>query len=104
MRIIAELAKYLRDEAKSARKYTEMAIKYKHTNKDLAEMFIGMAKTEKGHIDNIHVWLVKFIDKERKERLQPVPQGMMDVWEWEHQQMVEEAEELELLINNYQKM
>lgn len=81
-----------------------MAIKYKHTNKDLAEMFIGMAKAEKGHIDSIHVWLVKFIEKERKERLQPVPQGMMDVWEWEHQQMVEDAEELELLMNNYQKM
>lgn len=104
MKIIAELVKHAKSEAKDTRKYIELAIKYKPVDEELADMFFDMAKAERSHLDGIHVWLVKFIEKEKKERMQPVPQGMLDVWDWEHQQMVEDLQEVDVMMNSYQKM
>ena len=81
-----------------------MSAELKGTNKELADLLYNMANTEATHLDNIHAWLVKYIDKERKERANAIPQGMLDVWEWEHQQMIDEMMESKMVLQNYSKM
>lgn len=104
MKLIAKLSKFIRDEAKAVKCYGKMAIELKGENKELADMFYNMANTESTHLDNIHSWLVKFIEREKKERVEPIPQGMLDVWEWEHKQMIDDVMEAKLVLQNYQKM
>lgn len=84
--------------------YGKMAVELKAENKELADMFYNMANIESTHLDNIYSWLVKFIDKEKKGRVDPIPQGMLDVWEWEHKQMIEEMMEAKVVLQSYQKM
>lgn len=102
--MIGELAEFIKDEAKGIKKYAKMAIKLKAQNKDLAELFYRMANTESTHLDSIHEWAVKYIEKERKERPDKIPQGMLDVWEWEHSQLVECLAESKLMLQKYEKM
>ena len=104
MKIIAELVKFIKDEAGSVKEYGNMAIRLKHENKELADMFYNMASTESSHLDNIHMWIVKLIEKEKNERMEPIPQGMLDVWEWEHKQMIDELIEAKIVLQSYQKM
>lgn len=104
MKVIAELVSFVKDEAKSVKKYGKMAIRLKAENKELADMFYNMANTESGHLDSIHNWLVKYIDKEKKERKENIPQGMLDVWQYEHKEMVDCLIEAKIVLQNYQKM
>lgn len=104
MRIIADLVRFMKDEAKSVKLYGDMAIKLKGEHKELADLMWNMANTEATHLDGLHAWLVKYIEKEKKERVEPIPQGMLDVWDWEHEQMIEDMREYKLNLQNYTKM
>lgn len=107
MRIIAQLAEFVRDEAKGARQYAKMAVKLRTEHKEwkeLSDLIYNMANTEVSHLDSVHTWLVKFIEKERKERTEPIPQGMLDVWSWQHEKMLEEMAETKAMLQSYAKM
>lgn len=103
MRIIKELSEYIKDEAHGARKYAKKAIKYKAENKELADMFYAMANTELEHLDKLHAWVVKFIEKQKSDGVK-IPQGMLDVWEWEHMQMISEISDLRIMLQGYSKL
>lgn len=62
------------------------------------------ANSEMTHLDNMHSWIVKFIEKEKKERMEPIPQGMLDVWSWQHEKIIEELTEAKVMLQNYQKV
>lgn len=104
MRIIADLVRFVKSEAKSVKSYGNMAIKLKGENKELADLLWNMANTKATHLDSIHSWLVKYVEKEKKERVEPPPQGMIDVWNWEHEQMIEDMHEYKLVLQSYTKI
>lgn len=81
-----------------------MAAHYKAENKELADMFYGMATGEMSHLKNMHSWVVRFIDKEKKDGSRNVPQGMLDVWSWKHKKMIARFNEAEVVLQNYQKL
>ena len=78
--------------------------KFKGENNDLLDLLWNMANTDASHLDSIHAWLVKYVEKEKKERIEPIPQGMLDVWDWEHQQMIEDMNKYKLVLQSYTKM
>lgn len=104
MTMIGELSDFITDELSGVCKYAKMAMHLKAENKELAEMFFNMANAELLHLKNIHSWLVKFIEKERKEKADKVPQGMLDVWEWRHKKMIKKLAKAEMLLQSYQKL
>lgn len=104
MKVIAELSRYIKDELSGVKEYAKMAMEYKTEYPELAEMFYNMANNENTHVKNIHTWLVKFVDKTKKEGTRPIPQGMLDVWAWEHRRMIEELNEAEMVLQNYKKI
>lgn len=104
MKVIAELCDFLEDELDGVVQYANAAVHYKAEYKELADMFFSMASTEATHLKNIHTWIVKFIDKVKKEGMQTVPQGMLDVWAWRHKKLVEKFNEAEVILQNYSKM
>lgn len=104
MKVIAELCDFIEDELEGIEEYAKMATHYKAENKELADMFLGMANAEMTHLKNMHLWVVKLIDKERKEGKRDVPQGMLDVWAWKHKKMIARFNEAEIMLQNYQKL
>lgn len=104
MKIIADLCSFIEDELEGVETYAKMATQYKAENKELADMFLGMATAEMTHLKNMHLWVVKLIDKEKKEGKRDVPQGMLDVWAWEHKKMIERFNAAEVALQNYQKL
>ena len=102
MKIIAELADYIKDEAKGARKYAKMAEKYKIENKELSDMFLALATTELEHLDKLHAWVVRCIAQEKSSGKQ-IPQDMLYVWEYEHGQMIDEIVETKNLVEVVKK-
>lgn len=84
--------------------YAEMATHYKAEYKELADVFYGMATSEMGHMKNLHGWVVRLIDKEKKDGTRNVPQGMLDVWAWKHKKMITRFNEAEIKLQNYQKL
>ena len=81
-----------------------MAAHYKAEYKELADVFYGMATGEMGHMKNLHSWVVRLIDKEKKDGARNVPQGMLDVWAWKHKKMIARFNEAEIKLQNYQKL
>lgn len=69
-----------------------------------AGVFYGMATSEMGHMKNLHGWVVRLIDKEKKDGTRNVPQGMLDVWAWKHKKMITRFNEAEIKLQNYQKL
>lgn len=104
MKIIADLSEFIEDELEGVEEYAKMAAEYKIDNKELADMFYGMASNEMTHLKNMHNWVVKFIEKEKKESTQKIPQGMLDVWAYKHRKMIERFNRAEIALQNYQKI
>lgn len=104
LKVIAELSEFIIDELKLIKKYAKFATKYKNTHKELADMFYGMANSKMTHLKNMHSWEVKFIDKQTKEQIKEIPQGMLDVWDWKHDRMIDEFNESEIMLQMYQKL
>lgn len=36
--------------------------------------------------------------------MEPIPQGMLDVWSWQHEKIIEELTEAKVMLQNYQKV
>lgn len=102
MRKIAEAVNYIKDELAGAEKYADEALKYKGTDKEASSMFIGLATTELSHVDSLHTYIVKLIN-EAKSTGREVPQGMQDVWDWEHTQMLKRYTEIKALLETARK-
>ena len=104
LKIIGEVCDFIEDELKGIEEYAEMAAHYKAEYKELADVFYGMATSEMGHMKNLHSWVVRLIDKEKKDGTRNVPQGMLDVWAWKHKKMIARFNEAEIKLQNYQKL
>lgn len=100
MKIIAELSHFIKDEAKGAKEYAKKAEKYKADMPELPELsnlFLSLASTELDHLDKLHSWVVRFITQEKSKGVQ-IPQGMLDVWEYEHTEMIDELAETKAIL------
>lgn len=104
MRIIGEVCDFIRDELSGVEKYANVATHYKAEYKDLADLLFAMANTEATHLKNLHAWLTKSVEKIKRESMKDVPQGMLDVWEWEHRSLIKRFNEVEIALQNYQKL
>lgn len=59
---------YAVDEIMDARKYAEMALKYKDSDPDLAAMFHRMSGEELEHFNRLHQKLAESVDKVKEMR------------------------------------
>lgn len=104
MKLIGELCDFVEDELGGVVAYANMAVHYKSENKELADMFFDMANSEATHLRSIHAWIVKLIDKTKRDGEKQPPQGMLDVWTWKHRKLVQKFSEAEVALQSYTKM
>ena len=86
MRIIKELVKSISEELDDASMYIDRALKYKDDDRELAETYYNLSKSEIEHADIEHGQAMRIIRNYQGE----VPVAMQAVWDFEHEKMIED--------------
>lgn len=102
MIIIKKLVKMIDEELHDAKKYAECALKMREEHPSLAAVFYTLSTEEMRHMSILHQEVVKIIDAYRKEHGDPPP-AMLAIWEYKHEEHIDEAEEVNVLQGMYKK-
>ena len=92
MKEIKEVVKRIRCELRAAEWYAEEAVKDEAMYPTLAAHYRRMAEDNLSRVEDLHTAVVEMIDEVKRSGRQ-IPQGMLDVWEFEHELMVEQADD-----------
>ena len=102
MQIINELEEHIDEEICDAKKYAELALKYKTENKSLADLYYTLANEEMGHMSKLHEQVVSIIEAYKKEKGEP-PADMMAVYNFVHKKDIEKSKDAKMLIAMYKE-
>lgn len=98
MKEIKWIAERIREELEDAEQYAKTALKYKDTNKDLAQACADIAKQELTHSEILHTQAVRLIKAQMAAGV-TAPVAMQAVWDWEHEKMIEHTAKIRNLLD-----
>lgn len=99
MQIIKTLSKQIKEELHDAEKYARDALAHKADDPALAATYYRLANAEIEHASMLHDDVVREIEKAKGEKV--VPPVMFDIWNWKHDELIEEEKEVRLLLEMY---
>lgn len=102
MKLIRELSEMIEDEIDGARDYIKMALELKADHRDLADGLYQISTEELGHIDRLHEYCVRLIEKYKAEKGEP-PATMMAVYEYLHKKHIDRVKEIRVYQNMYRE-
>lgn len=102
MLIIKKLVKEIKEELHGAESYIKLALEYQDKDEDMADVFCKIAEQEMVHVSMLHGLVTKVIEKHKKEGKE-VPVAMQAVWDYEHENMMEESKEIKMMIAMYKE-
>ena len=100
MLIIKNLSKMIKEEICDAEKYANCALKYKDEDKTLAETFYSLANNELQHMDTLHTQVTRLINEYKNKKGEP-PKEMQAVYDYVHEEQIENVKEVRLLLAMY---
>ena len=96
MQIIKKLCGMIGEEINDAEKYARCALNHKDDNPSLAELFYSLSLDEMKHMETLHKMVVRLIEEKRQSGVE-IPIGMMEMYDYLHEQHIEHAKEVRML-------
>lgn len=93
MKIIQELTENIMEEVSDACKYAKLAVHYKESDHDTAEVYYILSKEEITHMNKLHARTIDLISTYRREHGEP-PVEMMAVYNYLHDKYMAHAAEV----------
>lgn len=101
MQIIKILSKRIKEELHDAEWYAKSALEYKAEQPTLAAVYHRLSEEEMTHAGMLHDEVVSIIRKINAEK--EVPPVMRELWNWQHEEIVEGEAEVRRLIDMYKR-
>ena len=100
MKIIKAISKQIKEELHDAKKYAEDALVNKLVYPDLARTYSQLSAQEMEHVNMLHDCVMRLIKSYREEHGDP-PAEMMAVYNFLHEEQLEEAADVKRLQDLY---
>lgn len=102
MKMIELLSEHIEDELEDACTYAKLALEYKETEPEVAQLFNKLSQEEMEHMDALHKREAVYIERYRQKNGEP-PEGMKALYDFLHKREIEKAEKITALHNLYRK-
>ena len=102
MLIIKKLSKMIKEEICDAEKYANCALHYKEEDKDLADTFYNLANEELKHMNMLHDQVTRIIKAYRATKGEP-PEAMQALYNYVHEEQIENVREVKVLLGMYKE-
>ena len=102
MKEIKLLAEHIEDELEDARTYAKLALEYKTSDPETAQIFYKLSGEEMGHQEMLHRCAARLIEDYRRTSGE-APEAMDAVYNFMHERFVEQAERVVNLQNMFRK-
>lgn len=93
MKLIELLSEHIEDELNDACTYAKLALEYKDTDPEVAQLFYKLSGEEMTHMDALHKRVVASIDTYKKTNGEP-PAGMKALYDFVHKREIAQAEKV----------
>ena len=91
MKIIGELSDLIDDELCDAEKYAKLALKFKESMPDVADLFYLISLEESKHMNLLHGYVVKLVN-ELRDNTEPLAEGMRLAYEHIHEHEIKKEQ------------
>ena len=100
MQLIKKLCGFIEDEIDGARCYAKMALELKDSRPEMARRFYNRSLAEMQHADDMHADVVEIIEEYKRKHGDP-PREMQALYDYLHEQHIEDALEVKVLQNSF---
>jgi hypothetical protein len=101
---VMKAVEYMEKELKHAYKFLECAIEAKTESPELFEIYLKIAENEAANAENIHIAIVRMIDKASMDREHEPPKAMKDIWTWQHKDYMDDYSQFKAKLDGLKKL
>jgi hypothetical protein len=96
------LMEHVADELRDAHTYAKLALEYKASDPEMAELFYKLSGEEMTHMNLLHKDVIRHIEAYKRQKGEP-PEGMKALYDYLHKRAICDAEEVGVLQGMYKK-
>ena len=101
---IMKAVEYMDKELKHAYTFLDYAIEAKTESPELFEIYMKIAECEANNAENIHIAIVRLIDRANMDKDNEPPKAMKDIWTWKHKGYIEDYSQFKAKLESLKKM
>ena len=102
MKVIKILSKKITEEIHDAKDYAKLSIEYKDNYPELSRTLYSLSTQEMEHMNKLHAEVTEIIRKYRETNGEP-PADMLAVYDYLHNEQIEQALEVKTLQTMYKE-